>query len=293
MLETDPSTPAPSRGRRLLVLLLLGCAVALLYGAGIRQVHDEVDFATLELAAGPRGADFVEVQATVMTVDPLLGTMTARLAFCPQGDYEEEDLLLARDLDLRVNSSRGRNEIPFKAGHRMDPVEVDLDLVGSTADYPFDRHESILQFQFTRRGDREPVPLALHLDAVVTGYELAGSVLDPGDPTGMEIGLQVRRTPSVRIYSVILMLIMLSLSGAAVLVNLVFYLQRRKVEVTLFGFMTAMLFAFPAMRNTMPGVPPVGGLCDYVAFFWAEGLVALCILSGVFCWAFLPPNRPR
>jgi hypothetical protein len=40
-----------------------------------------------------------------------------------------------------------------------------------------------------------------------------------------------------------------------------------------------LLFAFPAIRNALPGVPPVGVLNDYLAFLWAEGLVALSLVA--------------
>ena len=31
-----------------------------------------------------------------------------------------------------------------------------------------------------------------------------------------------------------------------------------------------LLFAFPAMRSFVPGVPPLGVLVDFFAFFWCE-----------------------
>ncbi|MFF7633195.1 DUF4436 family protein [Kitasatospora sp. NPDC008050] len=35
------------------------------------------------------------------------------------------------------------------------------------------------------------------------------------------------------------------------------------------------------MRNAAPGSPPIGSLMDYVAFFWAEGIIAASLTCTV------------
>lgn len=47
------------------------------------------------------------------------------------------------------------------------------------------------------------------------------------------------------------------------------------------GWMAATLFALIGMRNAAPGAPPIGSLIDYVAFFWAEGIIAACLVVTV------------
>ena len=44
------------------------------------------------------------------------------------------------------------------------------------------------------------------------------------------------------------------------------------------GWMAATLFALVGFRNAAPGLPPVGSLIDYCAFFWAEALIALSLV---------------
>ena len=53
----------------------------------------------------------------------------------------------------------------------------------------------------------------------------------------------------------------------------------------MFSFLGALLFAFPAVRNAVPGSPPIGSFNDYLAFFWAEGLVAASLIAILFTWA--------
>ncbi|MGW3230805.1 DUF4436 family protein [Kitasatospora sp. NPDC001095] len=49
------------------------------------------------------------------------------------------------------------------------------------------------------------------------------------------------------------------------------------------GWMAASLFALIGMRNAAPGSPPIGSLMDYVAFFWAEGIIAASLACTAWC----------
>lgn len=45
-------------------------------------------------------------------------------------------------------------------------------------------------------------------------------------------------------------------------------------------------FAFPAIRNAVPGGPPIGALMDFLALFWAEVVVALSLTAVIATWLF-------
>jgi hypothetical protein len=59
----------------------------------------------------------------------------------------------------------------------------------------------------------------------------------------------------------------------------------RRIEVTLVGALGAMIFALPAVRNALPGAPPLGVRADILIFFWAElgAIIALCLF--ITAWA--------
>ncbi len=56
----------------------------------------------------------------------------------------------------------------------------------------------------------------------------------------------------------------------------------------MFSWLAALLFALPPLRNAMPSAPPIGSLSDFMAFFWAEGIVALSLATVVFAWLRRP-----
>jgi hypothetical protein len=86
------------------------------------------------------------------------------------------------------------------------------------------------------------------------------------------------------LFAVFIMVVMwaLALCSLAVAVRLV--ARRRRVEGAFAGLLAVLLFAFPTVRNSLPGILPVGVLFDYAAFFWAEALVALALIALITGW---------
>jgi integral membrane sensor domain MASE1 len=70
--------------------------------------------------------------------------------------------------------------------------------------------------------------------------------------------------------------------------------RRRKFETASVAFLAALLFAFPTVRNNLPGNPPIGSLNDFLAFFWTEGIVALALVAILitYCLRLLPGAKP-
>lgn len=89
------------------------------------------------------------------------------------------------------------------------------------------------------------------------------------------------RSNSVLIFAVFMMVAMWALA-VSVLIGTWFLVTRRKGLVwPALGWMAATLFALAAFRNTAPGTPPIGCLLDYIAFLWAETVIAFCVITAV------------
>jgi hypothetical protein len=52
----------------------------------------------------------------------------------------------------------------------------------------------------------------------------------------------------------------------------------------------ALIFGLPALRNVQPGVPPIGAVCDYISFIWAELIVAASALIVAWAWILRNPR---
>ena len=84
--------------------------------------------------------------------------------------------------------------------------------------------------------------------------------------------ITARRSTTVKMYSIAVGTIMWILSLLDVLlVFMVWFGPNKSAELPMIAITVSLLFALPSLRNTLPGVPPLGCTLDVVSFFWAIG----------------------
>jgi hypothetical protein len=312
----------PASGRNMIGIVIVGVAALLLIIAYVivlkgfsREGEKRSSYISDKESAGP---DNIEVNVNVASVDPVKGDLTARITFEPHGTMAKDELTPAEDLTLIVNSATGKAEHKFEKGKRMNPVDVTISLDGQANDYPFDVHDAELVLLLTTPvkvkpaephaatdeesgtakpptqtsmfDTNEPVPMAVEFSGSIPGFKL-DAAKDKESEAGLTIiEMNISRASTVVFFSVFGMALMLSLASAAVFMMLRFLLAKRKVELAAMSFYGAMLFAFPALRNSQPGVPPLGTYSDFVAFFWAEALVAISLLIVATLWVIRRPS---
>ena len=132
--------------------------------------------------------------------------------------------------------------------------------------------------------------MAVEMRGSVAGLRLDTEYAKESTPDHAIIDINIQRATTAVFFSVFIMIAMWALViGVISLVYRVFA-GHRKIEISMFSFLGALLFAFPALRNSQPGTPPIGTLSDFIAFFWAEVIVALALLSVVLRWIIRGPG---
>ncbi|MFI6417394.1 DUF4436 family protein [Streptomyces sp. NPDC050842] len=148
---------------------------------------------------------------------------------------------------------------------------------GSITDYPYDAYDAAIEFSATQGGEKVPVHVTL-----TNSDALFAATVDASDVDGtavFDVGLG--RSNSVLIFAGFMMVAMWALA-VSVLIGAWFLVTRRKgLTWPALGWMAATLFALAAFRNTAPGAPPIGCLMDYIAFLWAETVIAFCLVTVV------------
>jgi hypothetical protein len=278
--------------------LLIGIILLLVFAGAyifvLTAYKSEGDNRAAELAADTQkaGENRIDVTGRIVTADPLKGDIMVRLEFTPHGTLAGENGALARDLEFYVSSASGKNVHEFKKGKLMNPVEAVVEIYeGEPMDYPFDAHSAELSFAFQGAGGgNESVPVAVELRGSVAGLRIDTEYAKANTPEHAVIDISLERASTARFFSIFIMIAMWALVGGVVFLVFRVLAGHRKIEISMFSFLGALLFAFPALRNSQPGTPPIGTLSDFLAFFWAEVIIALSLLSVVICWLVRGPG---
>ncbi|WP_371593907.1 DUF4436 domain-containing protein [Streptomyces virginiae] len=257
-------------------LVLIAIVAAITVGAwlqfGERQALDTV------YTAGRADRDRVDIDATIQRVDAAGREMTLRVLVTPRGALAEADGISPTE-DLTVlTSTATRGDLTFKAHQRIATTDVPVALTGgSITDYPFDTYGADVEFGAVLGGEKVPVRVTLSNNDV-----LFSATVDASTTQGiavLDIGLA--RSNSVFIFAIFMMLAMWALAVSVLIGGWYLVTRRKGLTWPALGWMAATLFALAAFRNTAPGSPPIGCLLDYIAFLWAETVIAFCLITVV------------
>lgn len=285
----------PRKSKRpLLVGLVLLFLFAGAYIYMLSAYRSETGNRAAELAPDTQkaGENRIDVSGRIVTADPVKGDITLRLEFTPHGALAGSDgATVARDLELYVASANGKNVHEFKKGKRMTPVEAVVEIYeGEPMDYPFDSHTAELAFAFSAPAGGEAIPAAVEMRGSVAGLRIDTEYAKENTPEHPVIDIMVERASTAIFFSTFIMFAMWALVIAVLFMVFRVFAGHRKIEISMFSFLGALLFAFPALRNSQPGTPPIGTLSDFIAFFWAEVIIALSLLSVVLRWIIRGPG---
>lgn len=290
--------------------IIIGIAVLLVFAALfvllLSMYQTEKEKYTIQLMPNAESQPgYLEINMKGVSIDPVKGELGVRLQFDAKGDLADENGMLAKDLTLDYNSATGKSQATFKAGERMNAVDATFELIGDINAYPFDSHVAFPEMALNStvkdaNGEitsYEGIPMTVYYSSALAGYTVSAAeaqytengdiqVVDssPGNDGGyalMAVGIE--RSPSAITFAIFIMVLqwLLALSAVGVIVM---WIRGRKIEVTMFGWLGALLFALVPLRNAMPAAPPIGALSDIISFFWAEIIVAVCLVAGVVTW---------
>jgi Domain of unknown function (DUF4436) len=302
------------------VILLVGVYVAVLL-----RGSTESSRSLLQLRDETTAPDRALISVQVTGVNPMTQELTAQLGFRLAGNVASDEVTPAVNLKLLVNNVRGQQEFDFPKGQRMNRIEAVFPLNGDLNKYPFDTYETTLWLLMTtpvrkrqsqvskpREGSQEavpspdqlavgseslqrnaPVPLSLALSAAIPGVKFSGSVVRRENAQVTGISLNLRRANSLIAVSLLIMTMMSGLAISVLAMVLQATTSGGKYDLLPLSLSISLIFGLPALRNTQPGVPPVGALSDYVSFIWAELIVAVSAVVTVWTWLLRSPGDPK
>lgn len=241
----------------------------------------------------------VIVRAKLMEVDLDREVVTLELELVPVGSdlFDPETMALRDRLSVRIgdgsNPGIGQTMV-IAAGDQGATVPVELDLDGNVADYPRDVHDGhllLIAFREPADGGR-PGDLPIILQAVGAwpgldvDFTTPASQYDTAQLAARELDLTVRRshaTATVVYFAIALTwVLIITVIGMTMSVAL----GQREPQLVMLAFFGTLLFGLTQFRNELPGAPPAGAFSDYLAFYWAYGvvIVAVGVIGGLWLY---------
>ena len=177
----------------------------------------------------------------------------------------------------------------IRAGQPLPEVTYDFDLNGgNVSDYPLDRYMALITFAASERtqdGSEKSLPIHVTAWEGILGFSTKAQSVGMQQPDELQLQFAVRRTGAVSFFGIAIYGAMIVMTFCALILGSLVFVGVRRIEVTIVGALGAMIFALPALRNALPGAPPLGVRADILIFFWAElgAIIALCLFIAA--WA--------
>lgn len=168
-------------------------------------------------------------------------------------------------------------------------IAFDLD-GGSVHDYPLDGYQAEMALTCAEAGVDTALPIRVTSWEGTIGYAVQTSPVAGSRPNEVRLHLDIRRTGAIRFFGLAAYGAMVVMALSALAIGALVFVGVRKIEVTLVGAVAAIVFALPALRNALPGAPPLGVLADILVFFWAELSAVIALGLFVIAWAGRGPK---
>jgi hypothetical protein len=287
--EEGPPPRLSPVSRRVMVLAALMVACAIVYGLILGQI---------DLSSGQTEAEFgapssdagIRLYLQPLQIDAVNDSLQLRISVVPNASSIDSATTIAdRDILLKIGRGTQVEHVAIRANQPLPEVTFDFDLDGgSVRDYPLDRYTSSITLaavEQTSGGAERPLPMHVTAWEGMLGFSVKGQLVATQPSDGLHLQLAVRRTGAISFFGIAIYGAMIVMATCALIIGSLVFVGVRRIEVTLIGALGAIIFALPALRNTLPGAPPLGIWADVLIFFWAElgAIVALCLFIAA--WA--------
>jgi hypothetical protein len=137
-----------------------------------------------------------------------------------------------------------------------------------------------------------PVPISFDLSASIPGFKFGGEIVKSAHEEEVtRIQLNLRRADNVIVTSLGIQLMMILLALSMLAMVLFGTIQGRESALVPLSISATLIFGLPQLRDSQPGVPPLGAFSDYLSYLWAESIVTICTIIAI--WTWIVRRRPK
>ena len=266
----------------MLIVVVVGMALLLsAYDESARQRKATTNIGSTEPAR-------LECTVTLIALDPAREDLLVRMEFLPLGGLSDDGGYSPnQDIEIDIDSATVGQQLVYAAGKHLDPRDFAVAVTdGDVADYPFDLHTAELSMRVmaTKAGSTVAIPMSMVVRGSppgMAGTARLGSDMPPG---GLDLVFEVWRAGTVRAFAIFVMAAMWAISLVQMAFVYMVVFRGRRPEWPMVALLATLIFGAWALRNSLPGTPPVGTLSDFISFFWAEAITAIAIVLLIGTW---------
>ncbi|HYW52913.1 MAG TPA: DUF4436 family protein, partial [Dongiaceae bacterium] len=246
------------------------------YVVAVRRFQHDAKLNQYAYSVGAPPADRLEVTAQIVSVSPLKDSLRVRFGFKPFGKYAADEFgRLATAMTVVVTTVDGYQPVQLAAARIPVAINKDIELGdGSPNDYPFDRYTArtgISVFaRATPNGASTKVATVVRYEENLGNYAIVPALGTESTRAAVDVRLQIRRSAAIITFSSMMYAAMVLVSTSVVILTVLVVVRRIDPDFSMMLWSAAMLFALPAVRNSLPDSPPLGSQSDFYVFMWAE-----------------------
>ena len=279
------------RIRRLMIVAAIVIVAALAYGALLTR-FDVLERPAEQSFGAAADEARIGVYVQPIVIDAVDDAMQMRITVTvPRAGTGASAAAPGKGLVLAVRHGSETREIRISSDQPRSEETIAFDLDdGSVHDYPLDRYKTEMALSCVETGSDSALPIRITSWEGIIGYTVHALPVAGSQPNEVRLRFDIRRTGAIRFFGLAAYGAMVVMAFSALTIGSLVFVGVRKIEVTMIGAVGAIVFALPALRNALPGAPPLGVLADILVFFWAELSAVVALGLFVTAWARRGPQ---
>lgn len=268
----------------LALLLLVACILLVLVGVSVALYKNfAVEQYTSVASYYPPGdsPDRIRLAVRLLAIDMLNHRISLSIRTFPEGRYRYEQNTPSQNISVQIDSTL--RKFWFLTGMPIPilPYDIGVNTVGDPNLFPFDVETAT--FNFRAYGFNDPalvIPVAVEFVNNVATFSVTTSLTASTDSPAeqaaqaVKINITIERLTTVKVYATFCAILCWVLAIVVLMLSLDSFFEQRRVELPILALCTGMMFALPAIRNTNPGIPPIGTLFDVYSFMFAQFMIS-------------------
>jgi hypothetical protein len=242
-------------------------------------------------AAGPGKAQ-VQIYLEPISIDARNHSMQGHISVVAEpAARQPAEGAPRRDLLLVIGHGRTAQEIKFPANEPIPTASFDVDLYGGNVDdYPFDAYRADVTIQcfanaLPPAAAARALPLTVFVSEAVLGFQLHATEQPGSTVEEVRLTFWLHREGAVSLFAVADYAAMVVVGCSALTIGILAFIGVRRPDPPLVGALAAITFALPALREALPGGPPLGVRADLLVFLWTAVAAVIALALFVSTWA--------